>query len=83
MTNIANYAVQNELESELERLKRILKLGYELKVMWIPKNDSKLAGEVRGDHIYIYDEDVEVALETLKHGLSITQSAKSLNHTRK
>lgn len=29
--------------------------------------DSRISGEVRGDYIYVYDEDKEVALETLKH----------------
>ena len=58
---------QERLEKELERLKRILKIGYELKVLWIPNGNSKISGEVKGDYIYIYDEDREVALETLKH----------------
>jgi len=29
--------------------------------------DSRVSGEVRGDYIYVYDDDKEVALETLKH----------------
>ena len=48
-------------------MKKILKLGYELQVLWVPKDNSKLSGEVRGCYIYVYDEDEEVALETLKH----------------
>ena len=56
-----------ELEVELERLKKILKTGYELKVLWVPNNNSTKSGEVRGNYIYIYDEDGEVAVETLKH----------------
>lgn len=67
MTVIADYAVQKNLETELERLKRILKLGYELKVKWLPNINSRISGEVKGDYIYIYDKDREVALETLKH----------------
>ena len=67
MTVIAKHDFQKELEAELERLKKILKLGYELKVRWIPNNNSRISGEVRGDYIYLYDEDKEVALETLKH----------------
>ena len=39
MTVIARYDFQRELEAELERLKKILKLGYELKVRWIPSNN--------------------------------------------
>lgn len=67
MTVIAKFDFQKELEAELERLKKILKLGYELKVKWIPNNNSRISGEVRSDYIYVYDEDKEVALETLKH----------------
>ncbi|MEM1570330.1 MAG: hypothetical protein QXL27_09115 [Candidatus Bathyarchaeia archaeon] len=42
-------------------------MDYELKVVWIPNGDSKLSGEVKGETIYIYEEDFEKALETLKH----------------
>jgi hypothetical protein len=59
--------VQAMLEAELKRLKKSMKLGYELTVLWVPNGNSKLSGEVRGDRIYIYDKDEEVALETLKH----------------
>jgi len=67
MTVLVQYDLQKKLEAELERLKKILKLGYELKVRWIPNNNSKLSGEVKGETIYIYDEEEELALETLKH----------------
>jgi hypothetical protein len=58
---------QRALEAELERLKRLLQLGYELKVLWLPNNHANVAGEVKGDYIYVYDDDREAALETLKH----------------
>ena len=29
--------------------------------------ESRVSGEVRGDYIYVYDDDKEVALDTLKH----------------
>jgi len=67
MSVLVNYNLQKKLEAELERLMRILKLGYELKVRWIPNNNSKLSGEVKGETIYIHDEEEELALETLKH----------------
>lgn len=51
----------------MERLKRILNRGYDLKVKWIPHGNGNLSGEVRGDCVLIYDQDVETALETLKH----------------
>jgi len=63
----SNRSFQRKLETELERLKRILKLGYELKVRWVPNNNSKILGEVRGNHIIIYDTNREVAMETLRH----------------
>lgn len=49
MTVIAKNDFRKELEAELERLKKILKLGYELKVRWIPNNNSKISGEVRSN----------------------------------
>jgi len=63
------YDLQRKLEQELERLKKVLKLGYELKVRWIPNDDSKLSGEVKGEIIYIYERNGDLALETLKHEL--------------
>ncbi|MCP8308878.1 MAG: hypothetical protein H3Z53_11310 [archaeon] len=56
-----------KLEAELERLKRILQICYELKVRWLPNDNEKLSGEVRGDVIFIYDKDEEVAINTLRH----------------
>lgn len=67
MTAITKHSCQRELEVELERLKRILKLGYELKVRWVPNNSLKISGEVKGNCIYVYDENREIALETLNH----------------
>lgn len=58
---------QSVLEAELGRLKKILQLGYELKVSWEPNLNSKLSGEVRGDCIYVYDQDEKDAFETLRH----------------
>jgi hypothetical protein len=36
-------------------------------VKWLPSAAKVVSGEVKGDCILIYDEDEEVALETLKH----------------
>jgi hypothetical protein len=48
---VQEITVQNKmqalLERELERLKRILALGYELKAKRIPNGNSKLSGEVK------------------------------------
>lgn len=69
MTSVSKSEVncQQILEKELERLKRILNAGYELKVKWIPRNNGNLCGEVKGNYIFIYDENIEDALMTLKH----------------
>jgi len=58
---------QKRLENELERLKKRFKIGYELKVVWSPNNSGNLAGEVKGETIYIYDENEKEALKTLRH----------------
>jgi hypothetical protein len=55
--------LQRRLEEELEKLKNLLKMGYELRMVWLPNNGSELSGEVKGETIFIYEE----ALETLKH----------------
>ena len=55
------------LQAEFERLRNILKLGYELDLKWIPNKDSHISGEVKRSRIYLYDEDGKVALETLRH----------------
>ena len=61
------YDFQQELEQELELLKTAFKMGYELGVKWVPRGSEKLAGEVKADLIFIYDEDEEQAIRTLKH----------------
>jgi len=58
---------QNMLAEELERLKRKLGLGNELTVKWLPGRKLDICGEVKGNCIYVYDEDERKALDTLKH----------------
>jgi hypothetical protein len=58
--------IMGKLETELERLRRLLGLGYHLVVKWIPK-DGKLSGEVNGNCIYVYEKEEKPALETLRH----------------
>jgi len=67
MTSRVQHNLQRKLEAKLEQLKKILKLGYELKVRWTPNNTSKLSGEVKAETIHIYDINEETAIETLKH----------------
>jgi hypothetical protein len=44
-----------------------LNLGHELTLKWLPGEKDGICGEVKGGCIYLYEEDEESALETLKH----------------
>lgn len=63
----AGLDLEEKLQSALEGLKQRLNLGYELRVKWVPKGDSRLSGEVKGDYIYVYEETEKEALSTLRH----------------
>jgi hypothetical protein len=65
--SIIELGLEGKLESTLERLKQTLNLGYELQVKWVPNGDGKLSGEVKGDCIYIYEQNPDEAVETLRH----------------
>ena len=67
MASLSSCSFQEELEAELDKLKRKMKMGYELKVIHTPKIDSKLSGQVKGNFIFVYDMDRDIAIETLKH----------------
>ena len=67
-----NSRTQRKLESELERLKRLLNLGHGLKVEWLPNDvrgprGRQLSGEVVGDTIRVYERDEKAAVATLRH----------------
>lgn len=66
-TYLTEQDFKEKIQSILESLKRTLNIGYELRVMWVPNGDRKLSGEVKSDCIYIYEENQEKVLETLKH----------------
>lgn len=67
MSRERNVDLQLILEERLERLKRKLGISYELRVVWAPRN-SNLSGEVKDSNIiYVYERDVEKALEVLSH----------------
>jgi hypothetical protein len=59
--------VNRRLEKELEKLKTLLNVGCTLIIRWMPLDESKLSGEVRGDVIYVYERDEARAIATLKH----------------
>jgi len=58
---------ENRLEEELNRLKQKLGLGFELNVKWLPSKNEKLEGEVNGSCIYIYANNIDEAIKTLRH----------------
>jgi len=55
------------LVEELERLKTHLNIGHELTLKYLPNKNVKLSGEVKGECLYIYEEDEKCALTTLRH----------------
>jgi len=54
-----------DLNGLLEKLKCLTGLGGELRLLWMPGGSLTLSGEVRGNKIIIYDEELEEAAETL------------------
>jgi hypothetical protein len=59
--------IQRRLEDELRRLQRILTIGYNLRIRWLPRDPSTLSGEVKSEIIYIYEKDEYEAIKTLRH----------------
>jgi len=66
-TSILISADQAVVVEELERLKQKVGAGYELTVKWLPGKKLEICGEVKGDCIYVYEEEKQRALETVKH----------------
>ena len=63
----------HKLETELERLKLKIGMGFGIKLEWLPgfvrhKNGKQLLEEVVGDTIFIYVEDFFEAKNLLTHG---------------
>ena len=56
-----------KLSKELKKLQSLLNHGHELKVVWTPKKDFNLDGEIKGHVIYVYSPSFEVAMKTLHH----------------
>lgn len=56
-----------KLEEELERLKARSGVKAGFKVVWLPKPDFKKEGEVVGSTIFVYSQDPDDALQTLRH----------------
>ncbi len=63
---------QSILQAELDKLKKIVNKGHELRVHWQPgtilnKDGMVLKGKVVGNVILVFDKDLEQAKETLRH----------------
>lgn len=63
------------LEVELERIKRKASIGFEVKVEWLPSEVKLMKGKeleevVIGNTIFIYAENLERAVELVRHGFS-------------
>jgi hypothetical protein len=59
--------VEDKLNLELKRLKTVLGLNPDLRVIWIPNINKSLSGEVAGKNILIYELNEEKALNVLRH----------------
>jgi hypothetical protein len=59
--------VQAALESELGKLEAAIPYDGISSIVWKPGKEGKLAGEVSNGTIYVYDEDLNAAIDTLKH----------------
>ena len=61
------------LESELIRLQESIRMGFEVRVEWLPgkikhHNGKRLAEEAVGDTIFIYTCDTKEAVRLVAHG---------------
>ena len=59
--------LQRVLEEELLKLKFKTGLGLDLEVLWVPDKSNDKSGEIKGNIIFIYEEQPDKALRTLKH----------------
>ncbi|MEM1547166.1 MAG: hypothetical protein QXP91_12015 [Candidatus Methanomethylicia archaeon] len=64
---IRNKEMKNILSKELEKLRRKVNYGFELKVVFKPKSNTDVYGEVKDGVIYVYVDDINEAIKTLRH----------------
>jgi hypothetical protein len=63
-------APSSEIELQREFDKLMQKLGVQhLKLVWRPDLGRDISGEVRNGTLYVYEEDQDKALDTVKHEL--------------
>jgi hypothetical protein len=66
-TNASRGSQCSRLEAELEHLKKLSRLGSELRVVWEPGSHETFAGQVKNSLIHVYEVDEKKAVETLRH----------------
>jgi hypothetical protein len=71
------------LRKELKHLKIILNVNNKLTLKYRPDKNAKLAGEVKGSLLYVYDSDQETALATLRHEILDYAISKAIEPYRK
>lgn len=59
--------VQMALEKEFAKLETLIPFDGVTAVRWKPESRDKLSGQVVDDVIYVYEEDLNSAVDTLKH----------------
>jgi hypothetical protein len=67
MKNPDKYETNECLQRELERLKNLSGLGFELNIYYCPTENSRLSGEVKNKVVCIYEQDPLKALDVLVH----------------
>jgi len=55
------------LRLEMERTLSILGISDQFVIEWKPKASDRLAGEVRNNTVYIYEQDLPSAISTVRH----------------
>jgi len=61
--------IESQVRREFDRLKDLLGFGFELELVWIPGAGKGLSAEVKEGRLYVYEEELEKALQALKHEL--------------
>lgn len=60
--------VELKMQEKLHELTKNFRVRH-LELVWLPDARRRFSGEVRNGILYIYEEDEEKAMETLKHEL--------------
>jgi hypothetical protein len=55
------------LSAEFKKINSLMGLDLDLRIIWAPRIDKNLSGEVQGKNILIYEADEDEALKVLRH----------------